>query len=400
MIFKLIKREEKRQFSEINMIASENIASRNVMLATGSCLTNKYAEGYPGGRYYAGNEVTDLVEDYARDLVKKIFFADHANVQAHSGCQANAAAYMALIKPGDTILSMGLPAGGHLSHGASVTLPGQIYKIVSYGLDENGVLNYTELEKLAKEHKPKLIIAGGSAYSLIIDFERISKVAKAVGAFFMVDMAHFAGLVAAGLHPNPMQWADVVTSTTHKTLRGPRGGLILCKQEFANAIDKAVFPGLQGGPFMNVIAAKAVCFEEAMQPTFKKYIQDVIDNTAYLCKSLQEAGIKILSGGTQTHLFLIDLSETEKTGKQVQEELESKFNVVVNKNKIFNDKRSAVETSGIRVGLPFITNFKKVDKNALDELRDIFVHVILNGPAPKIKLLNKIFRAKRKNVKV
>jgi len=392
MIEELIAREIKRQRKKINMIASENIASREVMNACGSVFTNKYAEGYPNARYYAGNENADLVEDYARDLCKKIFNAEHANVQPHSGSQANQAAYMALIKPNDTILSMSLDAGGHLTHGAKVSQSGQIYKIVNYGLDKNGVLDYSQIEKLAHEHKPKLIVAGGSAYSLIIDFERIAKVAKAVGAFFMVDMAHFAGLVAAGLYPNPCQFADIVTSTTHKTLRGPRGGIILCKSQFASAVDKAVFPGIQGGPFINVIAAKAVCFEEAMSPSFKIYAQNIINNTAYLCRALKDKGIKIISGGTESHLFLIDLTDTEKSGKAVQEELERDWNIIVNKNKIFGDKRTAIETSGIRVGLAFITNYKKLDKHALDELAAIFCHVILGTEAPKIKYLRKIFK--------
>ena len=392
MIERLIKKEEKRQNSKINLIASENLASRAVMAAMGTCLTNKYAEGYPGARYYGGCEVVDEVEDYARTLCKKVFNAEHANVQPHCGSSANMAVYLALLKPGDTILSMSLDAGGHLTHGAKVSFSGKIYNIISYGLDADGVLDYLTLEKLAKEHKPKLIIAGGSAYSLIIDFERISKIAKSIGAYFMVDMAHFAGLVAAGLYPNPCDIADVVTSTTHKTLRGPRGGIILCKAQYAKAIDSAVFPGIQGGPLMNIIASKAICFEEALQPTFKKYIQDVINNTAYLCNGLKAAGIKILSGGTQTHLFLVDLTDTKKSGKQVQEELENHFGIIVNKNKIQGDKRTAVETSGIRIGLPFITNFRKVDKNALDELRDIIVSVILDKPAPKIKVLNRIFK--------
>jgi len=392
MIQKLIKREEARQHSMINMIASENLASKDVMRAMGSCLTNKYAEGYPGARYYAGNEITDLVEEYAIDLAKKLFLAEHANVQAHSGSQANQAAYMAVLKPNDTILAMSLDAGGHLTHGAKVSQSGQVYKVIHYGLDHNGIIDYAGIETLAKQHKPKMIVAGGSAYPLIIDFERISKAAKAVGAYFMVDMAHFAGLVAAELYPNPMQWADIVTSTTHKTLRGPRGGLILCKESLAKAIDKAVFPGVQGGPFMNVIAAKAVCFEEAMQPGFKIYMQNVLNNTVYLCKGLQDAGIKMISGGTESHLFLVDLTDTAKSGAQVQDELEKNFRVVVNKNKIFGDKRTATETSGIRVGLAFITNNKKVDKNALDELRDIFAHVILGKPEPKIKVLRKIFK--------
>jgi glycine hydroxymethyltransferase len=392
MIDKLIVKEEKRQNSKINLIASENLASAAVMRAMGSCLTNKYAEGYPGARYYGGCEVVDEVEEHARTLAKKLFNADHANVQPHCGSSANMAVYMAMLKPGDTILSMSLDAGGHLTHGAKVSFSGKLYNIVPYGLDADGFLDYAGIEELAKKHKPKLIVAGGSAYSLIIDFERIAKVAKSVGALFMVDMAHFAGLVAAGLYPNPMEHADIVTSTTHKTLRGPRGGLILCKAEHAKAIDSAVFPGIQGGPLMNIIAAKAVCFEEALLPTYKHYIQNVINNTHYLCHGLKAAGIKIMSGGTETHLFLVDLTDTEKSGKVVQEELQSKFNVIVNKNKIQGDKRTAVETSGIRIGLPFITNFKKLDKNALDELCAIITHVIKGTPEPKIKYLRKIFK--------
>ncbi|MDR0462090.1 MAG: serine hydroxymethyltransferase [Christensenellaceae bacterium] len=392
MIQSLIKREQKRQDTKINMIASENMVSKNVLKAMGSCFTNKYAEGYPSARYYAGNEIVDCVEEYACDLAKKLFLCEHANVQPHSGSQANQAAYMAILKPGDTILSMSLDAGGHLTHGASVSQAGQIYKIVQYGLDANGVIDYAGIEKLAKSTKPKLIVAGGSAYSLVIDFERISKIAKSVEAYFMVDMAHFAGLVAAGFYPNPCKFADIVTSTTHKTLRGPRGGIILCREELAKAVDKAVFPGVQGGPLVHIIAAKAVCFEEALQPTFKTYIKNVIDNTAYLCKKLQESGIKMICNGTQTHLFLIDLTDTDKTGAQVSQDLEDKFGIIVNKNKIFNDKRSAKETSGIRVGCAFITNNKKVDKNVLEEIADCFKTVILGTSAPKIKLLKKVFK--------
>jgi len=390
-ISKLIRAEDRRQFSKINLIASENLSSQAVMDAMGSCLTNKYAEGYPGARYYGGCEVIDEVENYAIALAKKLFNAEHANVQPHCGSAANMGAYMAVLKPGDTILAMSLDAGGHLTHGAKVSFSGVVYNCVHYGLDENGVIYYDEIERLAKQHKPKMIVAGGSAYSLVIDFERIAKIAKEAGAVFLVDMAHFAGLVAADLHPNPCDFADIVTSTTHKTLRGPRGGLIVCKEQYAKAIDKAMFPGIQGGPLMNVIAAKAVCFEEAFHPGFKKYQQDVIDNTRYLCNGLKEAGLKIVSGGTQTHVFLIDLTDSKKSGREVQDEL-AKYNIVVNKNKIQGDKRSAVETSGIRIGLPFITNFKKVNKNALDELKDIIVAVVNDTPVPEGKLLNKIFR--------
>ena len=391
IIPQLIKKEAKRQCGFVNLIASENITSKNVMAALGSCLNNKYAEGYPGARYYGGCEVVDEVESYCQTLAKQLFNAEYANVQPHSGSQANAAAYMAVLKPGDTILSMSLDAGGHLTHGAKASQQGQIYKIVNYGLDANGVLDYAAIAKLAKEHKPKLIVAGGSAYSLVIDFARIAKVAKTAGALFMVDMAHFAGLVAAGLYPSPCECADIVTATTHKTLRGPRGGLILAKAEHAKTLDKAVFPGIQGGPLMHVIAAKAVCFEEALQPTFKKYMQDVINNTAYLCKGLQDRGLKIISGGTQTHLFLVDLTDAPKNGHAVQEELKT-HKIIVNKNKIFGDKRPATETSGIRIGLPFITNFKKVDKNAIDELADIIAGVILDKPVPQPKILSRIFK--------
>ena len=391
-IQKLIKKENKRQWQKINLIASENIASKNVMRAMGSCLTNKYAEGYPGARYYSGCEVVDEVENYCRELACKVFEAEHANVQPHSGSSANMAVYFATIKPGDTILSMSLDAGGHLSHGAQVSFSGKLYNVVNYGLDEKGVIDYKNLEKLAKENKPKIIVAGCSAYSLIIDFERIAKIAKSVGAIFMVDMAHFAGLVAAGLYPNPVKYADIVTTTTHKTLRGPRGGMILCKQEFAKAIDKAVFPGIQGGPLMNIIAAKAVCLEEALTPAYREYMSKVARNANYLCEELKKEGIKIVSGKTETHLFLIDLRDTNKSGKQVQDELEQKFGIVTNKNKIQDDPRTAVETSGIRIGLPFITNLKKVDRNVLDEIKDCIVAVVLDKPTPVLRYIPKVFK--------
>lgn len=391
-IEKLIKEENKRQWQKINLIASENIASKNVMRAMGSCLTNKYAEGYPGARYYSGCEVVDQVENYCRELACRVFGAEHANVQPHSGSSANMAVYFATIKPGDTILSMSLDAGGHLSHGAKVSFSGKFYNVINYGLDDKGVLDYKNLEKLAKENKPKIIVAGCSAYSLIIDFERIAKVAKSVGAIFMVDMAHFAGLVAAGLYPNPVKYADIVTTTTHKTLRGPRGGMILCKQEFAKAIDKAVFPGIQGGPLMNIIAAKAVCLEEALTPAYREYMSKVARNANYLCEALKKEGIKIISGKTETHLFLIDLRDTNKSGKQVQDELEQKFGIVTNKNKIQDDPRTAVETSGVRIGLPFITNLKKVDRNVLDEIKDCIVSVVLDKPAPVLRYIPKVFK--------
>jgi glycine hydroxymethyltransferase len=392
MIEKLIKEENRRQWQKINLIASENIASKNIMKAMGSCLTNKYAEGYPGARYYSGCEVIDKVEQYCRDMACIVFDAEHANVQPHCGSSANMAVYFATIKPGDTILSMSLDAGGHLTHGAAVSFSGQLYNIVNYGLDKDGILDYKQIEKLAKEHKPKIILAGGSAYSLIIDFERIAKVAKSVGAIFMVDMAHFAGLVAAGFYPNPTQYADIVTTTTHKTLRGPRGGMILCKKEYAKAIDKAIFPGCQGGPLMNIIAAKAVCLEETQTPAYCGYMDKVIKNTNYLCEELKKAGIEIISGRTETHLFLIDLRKTNKSGKQVQDELERKYGIVTNKNKIQDDPRGANETSGIRIGLPFITNLKKVDHNILNEIKDCIVSVVLDKPAPVLKYIPKVFR--------
>lgn len=392
MINALIKKEEKRQWHKINLIASENIASKNVMKAMGSCLTNKYAEGYPGARYYSGCEVVDEVENYCRELACKVFGAEHANVQPHCGSSANMAVYFATLKPGDTILSMSLDAGGHLTHGASVSFSGKLYNVINYGLDSKGVLDYQAMEKLAQEHKPKLIVAGCSAYSLIIDFARIAKIAKAVGAIFMVDMAHFAGLVAAGLYPNPVKYADIVTTTTHKTLRGPRGGMILCKKEYAKAIDKAVFPGCQGGPLMHIIAAKAVCLEEALTPAYRNYMDKVVKNAHYLCEELKKAGVAIISGKTETHMFLIDLRKTAKSGKQVQDELEQKFGIVTNKNKIQDDPRTAVETSGIRIGLPFITNLKKVDHNVLDEIKDCIVSVIFDRPAPTLKYIPRIFK--------
>ena len=389
-VLDMLNKEELRQRREINLIASENVVSRNIRRATGSVLTNKYAEGYSGRRYYGGCEVVDCAETLAQDLAKQIFKAEHANVQPHCGSSANMAVYMALLQPGDTVLAMSLDSGGHLTHGAPVSFSGKLYNFVHYGLDQNGALDYEQLESMAREHKPSLIVAGGSAYSLVIDFGRIAAVAREVGAIFMVDMAHFAGLVAVGLHPNPFPHADVVTSTTHKTLRGPRGGLILCKSRFQKSIDSAVFPGIQGGPLMHVIAAKAICFEEALTPKYRTYIKRVVQNAEYLANALAKHGIKIVGGKTQTHLFLVDLSGTNKSGRQVQELLQQR-NIVVNKNKIQGDLRGAIETSGIRIGTPFITNFK-VSRAALDELAAVIAAVILDLPVPNTPILDGIFR--------
>jgi Serine hydroxymethyltransferase. len=317
-----IVKEIGRQKNKIELIASENFVSPAVMEAMGSPLTNKYAEGYPGKRYYGGCEFVDVVEDLARERLKKLFGAEHANVQPHSGAQANMAAYFALIKPGDTILGMNLAHGGHLTHGSKVNFSGKLYNIVPYGVKEDtGFIDYDELERLAKEYRPKLIVAGASAYPRIIDFKKFKEIADSVGAYLMVDMAHIAGLVAAGLHPNPVEYADVVTSTTHKTLRGPRGGIILSKEVHAKAIDKSVFPGVQGGPLMHVIAAKAVCFNEALKPEFKEYQKKILKNAKALAEGLMDRKVNLVSGGTDNHLMLLDLRGTGVTGKELEKDL-------------------------------------------------------------------------------
>ncbi len=347
--------ELKRQRRNIELIASENIVSPAVMAAMGSVLTNKYAEGYPGKRYYGGCECVDVVENLAIERAKELFGAKFANVQAHSGSQANLAAYSALIKPGDTVMGMNLAHGGHLSHGSPVNASGMLYNIVPYGVNENGVIDYDELDRIANEVKPKLIVAGASAYPRIIDFERISKTAKSVGAYFMVDIAHIAGLVAAGLHPSPMNCADIVTTTTHKTLRGPRGGLILTNDEdIAKAVNKAIFPGNQGGPLMHVIAAKAVCFGEALKPEFKAYQQAIIDNCAALAEGLVSRGINLVSGGTDNHLMLVDLRGTGVTGKELEHRLDE-VNITANKNAVPNDPEKPFTTSGVRLGTAAVT---------------------------------------------
>ena len=350
-----IAAEYERECDGIELIASENVVSTEVLMAAGSVLTNKYAEGYPGKRYYGGCDCVDVVENIARERAKQIFGAEHANVQPHSGSQANTAVYIALLNPGDTVLGMNLAHGGHLTHGSPVNLSGLYYHFVPYGVDEQTHrIDYDEVERLAKEHRPKLIVAGASAYPRAIDFARFSQIAKEVGAYLMVDMAHIAGLVAAGLHQNPVPYADVVTTTTHKTLRGPRGGMILCREELAKKIDKAIFPGIQGGPLMHIIAAKAVCFGEAMTPEFKAYQKNVVDNAATLAQALLNNGFSLVSGGTDNHLILVDLRNFNITGKELEHRLDE-VHITVNKNAIPNDPQSPFITSGIRLGTPAVT---------------------------------------------
>ncbi|HQU88026.1 MAG: serine hydroxymethyltransferase [Zoogloeaceae bacterium] len=354
-LWEAITAENRRQEAHIELIASENYVSHAVMEAQGSQLTNKYAEGYPGKRYYGGCEHVDVAEQLAIDRAKALFGAEAANVQPNSGSQANQAVLMAFLKPGDTIMGMSLAEGGHLTHGMALNMSGKWFNVVSYGLDKNEAIDYDAMERLAHEHKPKLIIAGASAYSLRIDFERFAKVAKAVGAIFMVDMAHYAGLIAAGFYPNPVPHADVVTTTTHKTLRGPRGGLILMKEEHAKAINSAIFPGLQGGPLMHVIAAKATAFKEAMKPTFKNYQEQVIANARVMARVLgEERGLRIVSGGTESHVFLVDLRNKHVTGKVAEAAL-GMAHITVNKNAIPNDPEKPFVTSGIRLGSPAMT---------------------------------------------
>ena len=352
----LIEKEEERQEERVELIASENFVSKAVMAAMGSPLTNKYAEGYPGKRYYGGCENVDQIEQLAIDRVKELFGANYANVQPHSGSQANFAVYQAFLKPGDTILGMSLAAGGHLTHGASVNVSGRSYNAVCYGVSkETGCIDFDEVRALAREHHPKMIVAGASAYSRTIDFKTFREIADEVGAMFMVDMAHIAGLVAAGLHPNPVPYADVVTSTTHKTLRGPRGGLILTNnEEYAKAIDKSIFPGIQGGPLCHVVAAKAVSFKEALQPEFKEYQQQIVKNAACLSKALIERGFDIVSGGTDNHVMLVDLRPKGITGKRAEKRLERVY-ITCNKNAIPFDPEKPTVTSGIRLGTPAVT---------------------------------------------
>ncbi len=347
--------ELERQQHNIELIASENIVSKAVLLAAGGVLTNKYAEGYPGKRYYGGCQCVDIVEDIARERAKALFGAEHANVQPHSGANANLAVFFALLNPGDTVMGMNLQQGGHLSHGSPVNISGKYFNIVPYGVnDDTEMIDYDEMRKIALECKPKLIVVGASAYSRTIDFARCREIADEVGAYLMVDMAHIAGLVAAGVHPSPVPYADVVTTTTHKTLRGPRGGLILCREALAKLIDKAVFPGTQGGPLMHIIAAKAVALGEALTEEFKEYQQQVAKNAAALCEALKEQGIRIVSNGTDNHLMLLDLRDTGLTGKELEHYLDE-VHITANKNTIPNDPQSPFVTSGVRIGTPAVT---------------------------------------------
>ncbi len=362
-LFAAIQAENARQEQHIELIASENYASPAVMAAQGSQLTNKYAEGYPGKRYYGGCEFVDVAEQLAIDRVKQLFGADAANVQPHCGASANEAVFLAFLKPGDTIMGMSLAEGGHLTHGMPLNMSGKWFNVVSYGLDANEVLDYDAMEKKAHESKPKLIIAGASAYSLHIDFARFAKVAKDVGAIFLVDMAHYAGLIAAGVYPNPVPHADVVTSTTHKSLRGPRGGIILMKAEHEKAINSAIFPGLQGGPLMHVIAAKAVAFKEALEPGFKAYQQQVVTNARIIAETLTQRGLRIISGGTQSHVMLVDLRAKGITGKEAEAVLGS-AHMTINKNAIPNDPEKPFVTSGVRIGTPAMTTRGFKDEEA------------------------------------
>ncbi|WP_314982247.1 serine hydroxymethyltransferase [uncultured Veillonella sp.] len=373
----VINQELARQRDKLEMIASENFVSQAVMEAQGSVLTNKYAEGYPGKRYYGGCENVDVIETLAIERAKRLFGAEHANVQPHSGSQANFGVYFALLQPGDTIVGMNLSHGGHLTHGSPVNVSGTYFNVVPYGVDaETQQIDYDEFRKIVLEAKPKLIIAGGSAYSRQIDFKKMAEVAHEVDAIFMVDMAHFAGLVAAGLHPNPVEYADIVTTTTHKTLRGPRGGLILCKEKYAKAIDKSIFPGIQGGPLMHVIAAKAVALGEALQPEFKVYAQQIIDNAKALAAALQDKGLTIVSGGTDTHVMLVDVRSTGLTGKEA-EHLLDEVGITCNKNTIPFDPASPFVTSGIRLGTPALTT-RGLQVKDMEEIADIIAAVLKN----------------------
>ena len=377
--------ELKRQRRNLELIASENIVSPAVMAAMGSVLTNKYAEGYPGRRYYGGCECVDVVENIAIERAKELFGAEAANVQPHSGAQANMAAYSAILEPGDTVIGMSLADGGHLTHGSPVNASGKLYKFVPYGVNPDGFIDYDGLERKAREIKPKLIVAGASAYPRIIDFKRIGALAKEIGAYFMVDMAHIAGLVAAGLHPSPVPYADIVTTTTHKTLRGPRGGLILSTEELAPAINKAIFPGNQGGPLMHIIAAKAVCFGEALAPEFKEYQKNIVSNCSALANGLLSRGVRLVSGGTDNHLILVDLRSLGVTGKELEHRLDEVY-ITANKNSVPNDPEKPFVTSGIRLGTAAVTS-RGLNEQDMDTIAD-FVYrcaVDFEGSADDIR---------------
>ena len=371
-IFEQIKKEEERQKHNIELIASENFVSEAVLEAVGSILTNKYAEGYPNARYYGGCEYIDQIEELARNRAKELFGAEHANVQPHSGSQANMAVYMTVLQPGDTVLGMDLSNGGHLTHGSKVNFSGKLYNFIAYGVKEDGYIDYEDVEKKAIEYKPKLILAGASAYPRKIDFKKFREIADKIGAYFMVDMAHIAGLVCAGEHESPVPYADFVTSTTHKTLRGPRSGLILCKEQYAKALDKTIFPGIQGGPLEHVIAGKAVCFKEAMQPEFKQYAHQVVLNARKLAEELVKRDFNLVSGGTDNHLMLIDLRSKGLTGKEATLLLDE-VNITVNKNAVPNDPEKPMVTSGIRIGTPAVTTrgLKEEDMVKLAEAIDL-----------------------------
>ena len=388
--------EFERQSSHIELIASENWVSPAVMSAMGSIMTNKYAEGYPAKRYYGGCECVDVVEELARERAKELFGCDYVNVQPHSGAQANMAVQFAILEPGDTVMGMNLDHGGHLTHGSPVNFSGKYFHIVPYGVNDEGFIDYEEVRRLAVECKPKMIIAGASAYARTIDFKKFREIADEVGAVLMVDMAHIAGLVAAGLHPSPIPYADVVTTTTHKTLRGPRGGMILCNQEAADKynFNKAIFPGTQGGPLMHVIAAKAVCFKEALQPEFKEYQKQIIDNAQALCKGLMDRGIKIVSGGTDNHLMLVDLTNYNLTGKEMEKLLDS-VNITCNKNTIPNDPKSPFVTSGVRLGTPAVTS-RGLKTEDMVQIAEAIALMIKEGEAaaPKAKAIVKALTEK------
>ena len=371
-----IKAEMERQNSHIELIASENWVSKAVMAAMGSPLTNKYAEGYPGKRYYGGCQCVDVVEDLARERAKKLFGCEYVNVQPHSGAQANMAVMFAMLEPGDKIMGMNLDHGGHLTHGSPVNMSGKYFDVAHYGVNEDGVIDYDEVLRIAKEHQPKLIVAGASAYARTIDFKRFREIADEVGAYLMVDIAHIAGLVATGLHPSPIPYAHVTTTTTHKTLRGPRGGMIMCSEEMNKKFNfnKAVFPGIQGGPLMHVIAGKAVCFKEALQPEYKTYMEQVVRNAKALCNGLKSRGVKIVSGDTDNHLMLVDLSGTDISGKELEKRLDD-AHVTANKNTIPNDPRSPFVTSGVRLGTPAVTTHGMKEED-MDKIAEIIAMVI------------------------